>query len=728
MPRIFYVKQKLLCLIIFLFILNSIGVYSSSSMSINTLSSWTMEDVFISKKLFLNNNSYEYIIDSPSYSLSFSPNHIPRNDGYPTFDEVEKELFNISTSYPNITLLASIGSSWEGRCIWCLEVSDSPGVDEGEPGVLFMGLHHAREWPTVEICLYIAEKLVSEYGLNSTVTSLVNNRRIWIIPCVNPDGYVFSHDLGHDWRKNRHYFPEYDTYGVDLNRNYAGSCNGDLSGWWGSGGVTSHKPSDETFCGLYPFSEPETRAIRDFIMSNDICASISYHTYGELVIWPWGYSPYLSTPDEEFLREIGEGIASRITRQSGSGTYKPMQSSELYPTTGDSDDWLYGYSHYVLGKPLYPYTIEACSTFHPSGRAMEQVRMENFKGAIYLLEKAEEIKKVKPRVLPPLFMGTSFESPTDFTLHWVERNPLAEAERFELEELKGLDTINDSAENPQLWLMNGFSRSSSRFHSPSYSYCFSQTSGVYGYMSSIYPIPIDGDLKLSFWCLYDLSNNSNYGFVEVSRDGRIYSILDSFTGSSHGWVYREYPLDSYFGSSIYIRFRVLRSVSGMGGNEFFVDDISPTPFFRNTTILSSTIHGYSYSVEGKDDGVYYYRVRGFNSEHGWGDFSCLEKVVVASSNNPPSPPVIRGRLLGWVEKGLTYDFKVHDVDGDNLSLYVNWGDGTVSGWINNLPSGETISLTHSWMKPGFYIIEAVTRDVYGLSSSEKSFVIILGLK
>ncbi|HDM67238.1 MAG TPA: hypothetical protein ENG62_02495, partial [Thermoplasmatales archaeon] len=580
MLHIFYVKPNLLCLIALLFILNSIGVYPSSSVSLNAVSPWIVEDTFVSKELLLD-PSYGDIIDPPSYSLDFPPNHILQNDGYPIFDEIEEKLFNITTAYPNITLLTSVGRSWEGRCIWCLEVSDNPGVDEGEPGVLFMGLHHAREWPTVEICLYIAEKLVSEYGLNSTITSLVNNRRIWIIPCVNPDGYVFSHDQGHDWRKNRHYFPEYNTYGVDLNRNYEGSCNGDLSGWWGSGGVTSHKPSDETFCGLYPFSEPETRAIRGFIITHDVCASISYHTYSELVMWPWGYSPCVRTPDECFLREIGEGIASHITRQDGRGTYKPMQSSELYPTTGDSDDWLYGYSHYVLGKPLFPYTIEACSMFHPSGRAVEQVCRENFKGALYLIEKAGEIKNVKPRVLPPVFKETCFESPTTFTLNWVEKNPSAEAEYFELDELTGFHTMVDTGDNSDLWILEGVTRSNSVFHSPGYSYSFSDIKGVYGYMRSMYPLPVDssGELKLSFWCLYNLTRDSNYGFVEVSEDGRIYSILDMFTGSSDGWVYKEYSLNSFINSSIYIRFRILRSVASRGGDEFYVDDVSPTLLF-----------------------------------------------------------------------------------------------------------------------------------------------------
>ena len=129
-----------------------------------------------------------------------------------------------------------------------------------------MGLHHAREWPTVEICLHIANNLTSLYGVNSTITSLVNNRRIWIVPCVNPDGYYYCHDQGHDWRKNRHYFPQYGTYGVDLNRNYNGSSDGNAWGAWGSidSASVTHDPSDEVYCGPGPTSELEIQAISNF--------------------------------------------------------------------------------------------------------------------------------------------------------------------------------------------------------------------------------------------------------------------------------------------------------------------------------------------------------------------------------------------------------------------------------------------------------------------------------
>jgi len=271
------------------------------------------------------------ISDVDSYSESFIGQ-------YHTLAEIEQMLQDIADDYPDITSLYSIGTTYEGRDIWCLEITDNPGVDEGEPGVFYMGLHHAREWPTVEICLNIADQLTSQYGSDPDITDVVNNRRLWLVTCVNPDGYYYCHDQGHDWRKNRHYFPEFGTYGVDLNRNYAGSSDGNPEGCWGSIGDASvtHNPDYETYCGPGSSSEIEIQPIQDIFLENDICASITWHTYSELVMWPWAYSGSEHTPDDVYLSQVGQQIASRITKDSGSGTYTPTQSSGLYPTTGDT--------------------------------------------------------------------------------------------------------------------------------------------------------------------------------------------------------------------------------------------------------------------------------------------------------------------------------------------------------------------------------------------------------
>ncbi len=576
--------------------------------------------------------------------------HLEMMGSYHTFAQMQTILQNIADNYPSITSLFSIGSSYQNRTIWCLEITDNPGVDEGEPEVLFMGLHHAREWPTVEICLHIANNLTAGYGSNATITNLVNNRRIWIVTCVNPDGYYYCHDQGNDWRKNRHYFPQYGTYGVDLNRNYNGSSNGDIKGAWGSigSGSVTHSSSGETYCGPGPVSELEIQAIRNFIVEQDICALISYHTYQEELYWPWGYTSS-TTPDASYMGAVGTGIAQRITRQSGSGTYTPKQAYGLYPTTGDTIDWAYGYSHYVLGRTTFAYTIEACSSFHPSEGYLDQICKENCDGAHYLLQEAENIRDtVIPRVMPPILADLSTDADGNYRVSWQEQNPSADPDYFQLDELTGLSIATDDAESGSgKWTLEGFALSTARYHSGGSSYKSRYLDSDTSAMTTVSAIPITAEMKLSFWCWYATENNYDAAIVEVSTDGRSYDILDVFMGSSSTWQYKEYDLSNYVNKSIFIRFRYSTD-QGTLQEGFYVDDITPVATFQTVTTLSNSITNSFYDVTGKSNGTYYYRVKGHNDARGWCDFSTLENIVVCLGEDQ-LPPVTTCTLTGEME-------------------------------------------------------------------------------
>ncbi|MGF3584492.1 MAG: M14 family zinc carboxypeptidase [Thermoplasmatota archaeon] len=636
---------------------------------------------------------------------------------YHTLAQIESILQNIANNYPSITSLYSIGTTYEGRNIWCLEITDNPGVDEGEPGVFFMGLHHAREWPTVEICLFIANQLTSKYGSNSTITNIVNNVRLFLVACVNSDGYYYCHDLGNDWRKNRK--PYSGGIGVDLNRNYGGSSDGDPWGSWGSvfQRAATHEPSQEVYCGPSPFSEYETQAIRDIFLNNDICASISWHTYSELVMWPWGYTSAYA-PDKNYLKQIGEGIASKITRQSGSGTYTPQQSCTLYPTTGDTNDWSYGYGHYIQGRPTFSYTIEACSTFQPSASYLDQICQENFDGALYLLQEAENIKNnVVPRVIPPIIDELPIDIDGNYTVTWQEKNPDANPDYFQLDELTDLVLNTDDAESGSaLWNLDGFTIVTNRYHSPSFSYKSRYANNDVSTMTTVVPLPVEEDTKLSFWCWYNTENKYDYAFVEVSRDGRYYEVLDSFCGSSTNWVYKEYSLDNYIGDSVFIRFRYATDEYTLQEG-FYVDDISPVPKFNNINTLSNSITNNFYDITDKTNGTYYYRVKGHNTQHGWGDFSTIKKVIVQLvQNNPPNKPTIDGPKTAKPGTESIYTISTTDPDGDNVSYYIDWGDNTNTGWLGPYNSGEKITLSHIWNKKGAYTIKAKAKDNSGAES------------
>src|SRR6185369_679643 len=219
-----------------------------------------------------------------------TPEFPPGELGFHTYAEMASEVAATAAAHPAIVRRFSIGTSYQGRQLWAVKVSDNVGVDEREPEVVFDGLHHADEHMSLEMTLAILRCLVTGYGTDPTITRLVDTREISIVFALNPDGATY--DIGgrtyHYWRKNRQPTPGSSSIGTDLNRNY------DYR--WGCCGGSSSSPSSSRYRGPKAFSAPETRAFRDFIASRvvdgrqQITASISFHTTGRLVMWPYGYT------------------------------------------------------------------------------------------------------------------------------------------------------------------------------------------------------------------------------------------------------------------------------------------------------------------------------------------------------------------------------------------------------------------------------------------------------
>ena len=222
--------------------------------------------------------------------------------GYYTFAEVESVLDQIHAAYPTLTTAKfSIGTTIQGRTLWALKVSDNPGVDESEPEVRFDAMHHAREPESMQATIWLALALLERYGTDPLSTYLVNNREIWFIPCVNPDGYVYNQTTnpggGGLWRKNRRANAG-GSFGVDLNRNYTTQWGFDDSG-------SSPSPSSDVYRGTGPASEPEVAAMQSFILSRNFSTAISGHTYSDLWLWPWGYTAAGPANNAQYT-EIGD--------------------------------------------------------------------------------------------------------------------------------------------------------------------------------------------------------------------------------------------------------------------------------------------------------------------------------------------------------------------------------------------------------------------------------------
>src|SRR4051812_558102 len=208
---------------------------------------------------------------------------------YHNYAEMSSEVQTTAAQFPGIVSRFSIGNSQEGRALWAVKISDNVGTDEAEPEVLFTAGQHAREHLTIEMALYLLREFTSKYGTDPRITNIVNSRETYIVFNVNPDGSEYDIATGsyRMWRKNRQPNAGSSAVGTDLNRNW--------SFQWGCCGGSSGTFSSETYRGASAFSAPETQRVRDFINSRvvgtqQIKAHIDFHTYSELVLWPYGYT------------------------------------------------------------------------------------------------------------------------------------------------------------------------------------------------------------------------------------------------------------------------------------------------------------------------------------------------------------------------------------------------------------------------------------------------------
>jgi murein tripeptide amidase MpaA len=265
------------------------------------------------------------------------------NGDYHSYLETESELYDLESQYPDLARVSTIGQSVEGRELYLVKISDNVTQNENEPKIFIVGCHHAREWISVEMPLLFARYLLEHYPNNPQVKRAVEGLQIYVLPILNPDGLEFSIRYYRMWRKNRQYNGDF-SWGVDLNRNYGYKWGYDDMG-------SSAIPYNETYRGAGPFSEPETLALKTFLLENPPVGSISFHNFSQMILYPWGYTETLA-PDDAEMRKIAKEMSELIFAVNGrSYSYGPGAST-IYPTNGDSDDW------YYAACGTFAYTIE----------------------------------------------------------------------------------------------------------------------------------------------------------------------------------------------------------------------------------------------------------------------------------------------------------------------------------------------------------------------------------
>ncbi len=305
-----------------------------------------------------------------------------RNTYRRLFDYSE-DLKRLAREHPDLVRPITLNHrTYEGRPVEGIEITTNPGARDGKPVFLQMGAHHAREWPSAEHAMEWAYELILGYrNGDARAQRLVQGTRTIVVPIVNPDGFNASREAGelqgggdgrggsaddetinilthpNEYRrKNCRLITDAEagsclqpalglaSAGVDPNRNYGG--------FWGGPGASADA-TNETYRGPGPFSEPETKNVRELISSRQVTTLITNHTFSNLVLRPPGIQSQGLTPDEPLYQALG----AEMTAQNG---YANQLSYQLYDTTGTTEDW----SYYATGGLGFTFEIGP-EHFHP---------------------------------------------------------------------------------------------------------------------------------------------------------------------------------------------------------------------------------------------------------------------------------------------------------------------------------------------------------------------------
>jgi len=330
-------------------------------------------------------------LNQPEPPLVQQAGGIPSYPCYRTVEETYADLAQLAAGHPDLATWTDIGDSWEkvsgdlpGYALYALVLTNRarPGP---KPKFVLMGAIHARELTTAELAARFAEYLVASYGIDPDVTWLLDDFEVHILPMANPDGRKRA-EAGEYWRKNTDdddgcTIPSY--YGTDLNRN--------SSFHWGG---ASTNPCSQTYQGPSAVSEPETQAIQDYLAAvfpdqrgpgdedptpdDAMGLFISLHSFGELVLFPYGFRSAPSSNDAQL-----ETLGRKFGFFNGYEVCRSGEPGCIYTTTGTTDDWAYG----ELGVAAYTFELgwdffEDCSFFE------DTIVPANFPALLYAIKAA----------------------------------------------------------------------------------------------------------------------------------------------------------------------------------------------------------------------------------------------------------------------------------------------------------------------------------------------------
>jgi len=314
--------------------------------------------------------------------------------GYPSLSQAHALLDEWVQQYPTHIRRETVGESYEKRPMYSYVLKPPAAGTAEVPQILITAMTHAREPAGMTVSLFFVGRTLERYSRGDpTAMYLLDNREIWVLPFVNPDGWVAIERTKNRWiRKNRR--PtcpgrQAQSSGVDLNRNF------DYK--WELGRSTD--PCREEYGGTAPFSEPETQCIKSLVETHNFVMAMNFHTYGSMLTYPFNWmSPRDGQPPAE-LKEFFDEVQSVVHYDQGAGTVFQVLG---YTTSGEADDWMYG-KHHIFS--MTPEVGPEASGFIPKAHEIAGIDTRNFVRTTHIVLKGGFLLQpcywAQPSAMPP---------------------------------------------------------------------------------------------------------------------------------------------------------------------------------------------------------------------------------------------------------------------------------------------------------------------------------------
>ncbi|MRX73682.1 peptidase M14 [Bacillus lacus] len=279
-------------------------------------------------------------------------NTVNPNQTY-SYETMVSDIQKLAAAYPGLVTYKVIGKSEYGRDIYAVSVGKGPST------VFINGSHHAREWLTTNLNMYMIDQYAKAYQSGTSINGLaarpiLDNTTMWFVPMVNPDGVTLQqYGLGRFPSKDHSALINMNGGSTNFKRWKANGKGVDLNRQYNAGWSTivsnPGRPYYQNFKGYSPHSSAETKAIVNFVGSTQPEMAVSYHSSGQILFWNYKQSGSIYDRDHRYAKEIGRMTGYRLIypgpNPSGGGltdwfisAYKrPAFTPEISPYVGETN-------------------------------------------------------------------------------------------------------------------------------------------------------------------------------------------------------------------------------------------------------------------------------------------------------------------------------------------------------------------------------------------------------